>query len=367
MKNKFFALLGLCVFCFVISGCADSKKAVELKKLGVVHLNLTTGLPEQNITSLVAYANKIWAGSKTGLYAYDGVNWAIYQQKNVNSLGSNIIENLSVYDNKLWISTNNGACYNDGERFSSFYTNGRVRACIGLTGSPVVGTANGIQYRGKIWNKDLGLVENEVTSLCYDADGNIVIGTRAGLAKLDNEALYSYTGPAKTLMGSSLIEVPPSPANCQLSGNNVKTIARFGNDLAIGTTCGLTLTNLKGKWVPYKADHEDYVQKGNGSIVKEWIDGNSELPGNIVNALATNEQKNLLFVGTDQGLAILTKDHKWVKLDKYIEDFPKFNVTGLAYLNNALYVASSDGIYQIKEANLIGEDLYKTAGAAAGN
>jgi ligand-binding sensor domain-containing protein len=361
MRIKLFVLLSLSVFCFVISGCADSKKAVEIKKLEVTHLNVTTGLPEENITSLASFGNKVWAGAKTGLYAYDGVNWAIYRQKNVNSLASDIIENLSVYDNKLWISTDAGACTYDGERFTSFYTNGRVRASVGSTGNPVVGTANGIFYQGRNINKDMGLVENEVTSLYLDGTGDVVVGTRAGLSKLNNGALTNYTGPAKTLMGSSLIEVPPSPANCQLSGNNVKTMIKFGDDVAIGTTCGLTITDMRNKWVPYKANHEDYVQKGNGSIEKEWIDGNSALPGNIVNALAVDRQARLLFVGTDYGLAVLTNDHKWLALDEYVEDFPKFNVTGLTYLNNALYVASANGIYQIKDIDTIAEDLDKEA------
>ncbi len=363
MRIRLMALVCLCLCSFFVSGCVESKKAQEVKKLKVTHLNVTTGLPEQNITSLVAFANKVWAGSKTGLYAYDGVNWAIYQQKNTNSLASDIIEGLAVYDNKLWISTNNGACLNDGNRFSSFYTNGRVRASIGLTGDPVVGTANGIIYRGKNLSKDLGLIENEVTSLCFDGDGNLVVGTRAGISKLVDDAFFNYTGPAKTLMGSSLIEVPPSPANCQLSGNNIKVISKFGSDLAIGTTCGLTITNLKTKWIPYKADHQDFVQKGDGSIEKEWISGNSELPGNIVNALASTENGELLFVGTEKGLAILSSQHKWVEIDKYIDEFPKINVTGLAYFKGNLFASSSNGIYLVENISSLLEDVLKDGAA----
>lgn len=355
MRIRVSLLALLCLTVLIIStGCGTKKEVAKPVKFEVTHLSKSTGLPEENITSLVAFAGKIWAGSRKGLYAYDGVNWAIYQAKNVNSLGSNIIENLTVHDNKLWVATDNGACYNDGNRFMSFFTNGRARACIGAGGEVIVGTANGIVLNSSSRGKNDGLVENEVTELCYDSKGNLVIGTRAGISKLEQDMFMNFTGPAKTLMGSSLIEVPPSPANCQLSGNNIKVLLPFKNFVAIGSTCGLTLTDLKGRWETYKSAYEDFVQKGDGSIVKEMIEGNCDMPGNIVNSLAKTDGDEILFVGTDKGLAILLEDKKWADVDLLVPELPKLNVTGVAFLNNDLFVSSGSGIYKVKDiGNLV--------------
>ena len=47
MRIRLMALVCLCLCSFFVSGCVESKKAQEVKKLKVTHLNVTTGLPEQ--------------------------------------------------------------------------------------------------------------------------------------------------------------------------------------------------------------------------------------------------------------------------------------------------------------------------------
>ena len=88
-----------CSLLLFMTGCGAPKAPAKPAKLEIEHFTRSKGLPEEAITSLAAFANKIWAGSQRGLFAFDSVNWQIHQRKNTNVLGSDIIEDLKVSDN----------------------------------------------------------------------------------------------------------------------------------------------------------------------------------------------------------------------------------------------------------------------------
>ena len=160
--------------------------------------------------------------------------------------------------------------------------------------------------------------------------------------------MSSYSGPAKTLMGSSLQIIPAKPANCRLPENNIKSILPFENgNFAVGTTCGLCITDMQGKWDSYRNNYDDLFQNPmNGKIEKRQEQGNCNMPGNIINALAKTEHDELLFIGTDNGLAIMENGKL---LDVKISDLPESYIVGLAYLDGNLYVAyKSDEVYKVK-------------------
>ena len=349
-----FVVLGLSLL-VALTGCGAKKEAARPTRLEVEHFTRVKGLPEEAITSLVSFGNKIWAGSQKGLFAFDSVNWQIHQRKNTNVLGSDIIEDLKVFDNILWIATDNGACRFDGNNWSSVYTGGRARSVIGKGSELAVATAYGVVYSNgggmTPMGKDAGLVMDEVTQVMFDGQGQLWVGTRAGMSKLVSGIFQNYTGPAKSVMGSSLIDVPASPPSCRLPGNNIKVIMPYKGLLAIGTTSGLTITNMESVWNVYTSQHRDWVQRG-GQIVEEVVPGNSPLPGNVINALARSDDQEMLFVGTDRGLAIL-HDNDWLDTKTLLPDVPKIAITGLAWLNGDLWVATSEGIYQVKKASTL--------------
>lgn len=359
------SLLIVCCFALLMfgTGCGAKKEAPKPARLAVEHFNRLKGLPEEAITSMAAFANKIWAGSQKGLFAFDSVNWQIHQRKNTNVLGSDIIEDLKVNDNALWIATDNGACRFDGTGWSSVYTGGRARSVIGKGGELAVATAYGVVYSNgggmtPMGKENAGLVMDEVTQVMFDAQGQLWAGTRAGMGRLGSGIFQNYTGPAKSVMGSSLIDVPASPANCRLPGNNIKVMMPFQGMLAIGTTSGLAVTDMSNTWNTYMSQHRDWFQRA-GKIVEETVPGNSPLPGNVINALARSDNDEMLFVGTDRGLAVL-QGSTWLDLSVCMPDLPKVAITGLAWLNGDLWVGTGEGIYQVKKVN----SLFAAAPAA---
>jgi len=348
------ALFGLTILVLAV-GCGQPKEPAKPSSLEFEHHTRQKGLPEEAITSLASFGGKIWAGSKSGLFGYDGVNGQIHQKKNTNVLCSDIIEDLKVADNVLWIATDNGACRYNGSGWASVYTSGRARSVIGRGSEQAVATAYGVVYSNggqvkTLGRESSGLVMDEVNQVVFDHKGQLWAGTRAGIGKLSSEVFQNFTGPAKSVMGSSLIDIPASPINCGLSGNNIKVMMPFGDMMAVGTTSGLTITDLNS-YTSYSSQHFDWFQRG-GQIVEEMVPGNSPLPGNVINALACSDAGKMLFIGTNKGLAIL-HGSKWLDLKELVPGFSVFSVNGLAYHKGDLWVGTNEGIYQIKKLSAL--------------
>jgi ligand-binding sensor domain-containing protein len=342
-------------------GCGK-KEPAKPKELEIIHHTRLTGLPEEEITCMASFGGKVWAGSKKGLFTFDGVNWKLHVAKNTNVLGSDIIEDLKVNDNSLWIATANGAARFNGNNWSSVYTGGRARSVAGRGNQVAVATARGIEYSSggsfkTMCKETAGLVYDEANQVIFDLQGQLWVGTRAGMARMSSGIFQNYTGPAKTLMGSSLVDIPASPDNCQLIGNNVKVLKRFGNKIAVGTTSGLSITDFSSNYTNYFSTHNDWFQRA-GKIVEEKVGGNSPLPGNVINALESTPGGELLFVGTDRGLAIL-KGSTWVETNTLVNKLSKTCIRALAFVDKDLWVGTDSGIYQVKDLASIMEPAEK--------
>ncbi|GAB4270467.1 MAG: hypothetical protein Kow0029_07240 [Candidatus Rifleibacteriota bacterium] len=352
MMRKATLLVILLVSTLTIIGCGGEKQPPKPKELVVEHFTRLKGLPDEGITCMAAFANQVWAGSKKGLFTFDGVNWKQHVRKNTNVLGSDIIEDLKVNDNVLWIATDNGAARFDGRNWHSVYTGGRARSVCGKGSEIAVATAHGVEYSNggaftAMSKETSGLVYDEVNQVLFDSKGQLWVGTRAGMAKMSSGIFQNFTGPAKSVMGSSLIDIPPSPPSCRLIGNNIKTLLEYRGTLAVGTTSGLTISDFSSGYTNYYSAHKEWVQRA-GKIVEDRVDGNSPLPGNVINALEKTPGGELLFIGTDKGLAIL-KDTNWVDISVLMKSLPKTAVTGLAYVGKDLWVGTNAGIYQVKD------------------
>ncbi len=332
----------------LFTGCVGKKKENKPKIFSYELYNHAKGLPYEHITSLAAFGDKICAGSKKGLFIYDGVNWEINNKSNNNSLGSDEIVSLQTKSNYLWIATDNGACYYDGNTFQSVFTTGRARAVSGTgNNNHAVGTAYGVIINGN--NTGSEVASNEISTLMYDTKGVLWAGTRTGgVYQFNGSSARNFRGKAKSIQGSALIDIPAIPESCKLPGNLIKVMIPYNGYIAVGTTGGLCITDFNSVYKVYTALHDDYFQK-NGKIVKEEVAGNCKIPGNKILALASTSKDELLFVVTDQGLGIL-KGEEWIDVEKTIPGLPNTGLTSVAWCKNDLWIGMEDGI--IKVANL---------------
>jgi len=334
-------------------GCGTPKTGAPAPvSLKVDYFSTASGLPGNEITCLAVFGGQIWVGTqKNGVCRYDGVNWQIHAKKNLPVLGSDQIEGMAVGANGIFIATDNGVVKYDGKSWNSVFTGSRARS-VAVRGTEIaVATAHGVEHSTgggfQVRSKEnANLLNDEVKIVAFDNAGTLWVGMQLGMASLNGIMFQNFSGPAKTVMGSSLVEVPPSPANCQLCGNNINCIVPYKGMLAIGTTSGLCITNMKDNWTYYTAEHKDWFQRG-GNIVEESVSGNSPIPGNSIGALLPAAKDSLLFVGTNKGLGLL-EGTNWIDIQSKIPDLKSLRITALALANDNLWVGTSSGLYSVQ-------------------
>jgi len=330
-------------------GCGGSKSTTSAPAFKIESFTTSQGLPHNHITSLAVFGGKVWAGTKAGLVGHDGVNWQVIVKKINNALGSDLIEALTVADNILFIATDNGVSKYTGETWNTVMTGSRARGVAARSPEMAAATAHGIEHStGGAFNpydkQKAGLVFDEVNTVAYDGQGRLWVGTRAGMAMFASGTFQNYTGPAKTVMGNSLVDVPPSPSTCQLPGNNINVIFPWKGQIVVGTTSGLAITDMDRSWRIFSAPHREWAQRGN-QIVEEMNAGNCPMPGNVVNALAAYSDA-VLFVGTNKGLAAL-KDNSWIDLAKHIPQVASKAVTALTVDKDNLWIGTTEGLFKV--------------------
>lgn len=343
-------LMILLVTVLAVAGCGKPKEVKPDMALKAERLTRANGLPHDCVNDLAVFNGQVWVGTKEGIARWDSVNWQLHLRRNTNALGSDLVERLYVGGGAIWIATDNGVTRFDGNNWSSVYTGGRARDVAANNNNIAVATAHGIEYSAggafaPFDKNNHGLVFDEVNAVAFDGQGRLWVGTRAGMAQFSGSTFQNFTGPAKSVMGSSLIDVPPSPANCQLIGNNINRLVPYQGKLAVATTSGLSITDMGSSWVNYTAPHKEWIQRA-GQILEEMQNGNSPMPGNNVTALAPAAEGKLLFVGTNKGLALL-RDNTWVTLDKIWQGPKPIGITALAALNDTLWIGTADGLFRV--------------------
>lgn len=129
------------------------------------------------------------------------------------------------------------------------------------------------------------------------------------MARMASGLFQNYTGPAKSVMGSSLIDVPASPSNCRLPGNNIKVIMPYQGMLAVGTTSGLTVTDMANTWNIYTAQHRECDSVPVRSS-KTSFPVTASCPATL-SAPSPPATTRKPLVGTDKGLAAL-RGSEWL-------------------------------------------------------
>ncbi len=198
---------------------ADSKKRfwiggdqglAYLKDDKITTLNITNGLPSNNINDIIEINNKIYIGSEGGLSVYneDGtfINYGLAQglpDISVLSLAKDFDEDEE--EEFLWLGTNKGAAKFGNEKFTC-YDGGN-----GLTYNPInkiildswenvwFGTKGAGLYKFSgsaftYYTKEDGISYDNITAVAVDNNGYKWFGTLGGgLYKMRNDSLQQLT------------------------------------------------------------------------------------------------------------------------------------------------------------------------------
>lgn len=220
--------------------------------------------------------NKVWIGTKKGLFFYDGVKFKIFDQN--NGLTNPVINDLT-FDKRglLWIATEGGVFLFENNKIKKFSTNeglsNDLAYCVfeDREGNIFVGThGNALnklkRSRLKLFNTKNGLSSSWYWSVFEDKSGNLWLGTNGnGLDRITNKKIYNYS------------------VKEGLPGNIIRTIGqdKFGNIL-VGT-------NLYGISVLKGNTFHNYIEK-------------DRLPSSVIRVIYTDKKGNL-WIGTNSGLA----------------------------------------------------------------
>lgn len=257
--------LQLAVILFVIGF------SVRAQQYFFKNYSVESGLPFIQVYCMYQDSNGyLWTGGYGGLSRFDGKEFVNYNRKNglvdhsVNAISGDAF-------GSLYIGTNKGLTVLRNNKFTTYETfedkkHPTVTSfCKGYHHSMYIGTTSGLFMHRDNKIVPLGKLKNYKVNCLLNPDTSVIfVGTNKGLI----------------LYGHNTFEVFNKESG--LPSDNVLSLERFQNYLAIGTDAGLTLYNLNS--------HVFTTYKANNGLIDETI-----------NALE-NQSNRHLWICTPEGL-----------------------------------------------------------------
>lgn len=187
----------------------DPNKSISQYTLDV--MGIEKGLPQSTVYTVIrSKVGYIWLGTEEGLVRFDGVNFKVYDKRNVPQILNNFIKVLCEdSQGNLWIGTRGGGlvCLNaeDG-KFSVFTTRQGLASDMleaiyeDHKGVLWIGTDAGLNRKEygesfTTYTTQQGLSIDRIRAISEDRKGNLWIGTEDGLNRMqgENGAFTRYT------------------------------------------------------------------------------------------------------------------------------------------------------------------------------
>ena len=217
-------------------------------------LGAADGLPSTTIPALVRdRAGYLWMATHDGLARYDGVGFRAWRHEpdDPTSLPGNIVQTLHIdAQDRIWVATENGGLSLMGAERKGF-RHFRQADHPGMASDDVFSIAsrgdtlwfgsfggglcamsgNGdITHFGASDTDPASLPSADVLSLAFDAQGELWIGTMAGLARFDGTAMHRVALPGED------------------RGPMIFSITVDGDRLWAGTSVGVFQRDAQGQW-----------------------------------------------------------------------------------------------------------------------
>lgn len=155
-----------------------------------------------NFINCIAIApnGDVWAGTDAGVSRYDGVSWTTYTF--ADGLLNNLVNHIAVdMDGIVWIGVTGGVSSWNDTLFTNYtVAHGLPSPMVGFVGIDnsnnkwfctwLGGVARFDGQSFTVYDADSGLIDNNVTSVAFDAAGNIYLGTYFGITVLDSSGTW---------------------------------------------------------------------------------------------------------------------------------------------------------------------------------
>lgn len=172
---------------------------------GLETLSMAGGLPNNRILSLFLDREKsIWVGTNGGLFRLRDAPFVTYTAEN-GLAGDYVRAVLAHSDNTLWVGTSQGLTVRDETGFTTLDLTAasKGQSVLSLTeardGAVWIGTyTDGVlRYHNGVvthkYDRNTGLLANEVRAVLPEADGSLWVGTGQGLNFISNSGVISFT------------------------------------------------------------------------------------------------------------------------------------------------------------------------------
>ena len=290
----------------------DSRKAITQ----YVHdIWLTEqGLPQNSVLAVVqSHTGFIWFGTQEGLVRFDGSRFDVFDRTNTKGLGhSHVTALLEDHEGTLWIGTLGGGLtrMKDG-----VFT--RVTAGAGLRADLVGALAE--DARGVIWigSQDHGLIaydrgsfreiadarlpSTDIRALYADPNGDLWVGTTAGLARFRNGSFVAAA--SDSVPGISITSIVGDGAGGLWVGSGGGLFRCHGGH------CAFAPVQPPAVWITtllLDRDHNLWIGANSGGLSRlsgdrlATITSANGMPNNSPAALFEDREGNL-WVGTNGG------------------------------------------------------------------
>jgi ligand-binding sensor domain-containing protein len=389
---------------YIVIGTSQGLSFYDLLTHKLFNYFIENGLIDENISALNNQNNKfLWVGSQNGLLRFEGKDFLYYNIGTDNN--SNHVKSIiSDREDNIWLGTHSGLFRYRDNSFSTFdKINGPGNAFIyqifrDRNSNLWICTQNSGVYRyNQGYFKHYGVQEGLTTSECKsgieDSEGRLIFGAKTGVFQFRNERFKrlalpdEFSGPHEVILqgknNTSWIAGTNGVASLKWNGEDPKmefypiqtkqSYAVYGlcedekGDIFIGTSptglyklSGSKIQNLSKE---YKIPEEDYFSlkyhKGylfvatlNGMMVlntkthqTKYITEQDGLNSELVYSVEFAENKNALWIGTNQGINRLD-------LRTYIEE-GKINIVSYGKLQGFMGVeCNSNGTWEDKDGSL---------------
>ncbi len=298
----------LCLF-FIGAAARATSAGVRASHLNFERLDLRDGLSQNTVNALLQdHEGFLWIGTQNGLNRYDGYRFSTFfhEKKSDTSLSNSYV--LALMEDRLeqmWVATNDGLNIFDRDHstFASILVdfenpealrNGRVRALAeDIDGFLWVGTEGGGLHRIDLQTRRVERIlpktpatesgslgeSSVILSLMIDRDGQLWIGSRAGLFRMDTHRYQAQ-------------KIDLEAANFDPSSEEIDALHQDSRGrIWVGTLgSGLFCVSPEGKVMEH---------------LRHDINDPTTLSGDFVRAVYEDSSRTL-WVGTRSGLNIRT-------------------------------------------------------------